>query len=67
MQARMDPMHNKLNQLKTVPLVYDECLARLELDGLSDMKPRNESESRRLNSVLDFFCDKLCMEKLFIF
>ncbi len=61
-----EPMQVKLNMLKAIPSLYDDCLARLELDGLSHLSPKDEREKRRLHCVLDFFCDKLCLEKLFI-
>ncbi|MBF0178469.1 MAG: hypothetical protein HQM03_00425 [Magnetococcales bacterium] len=63
MGAGTDTLQNKINMLQTVPIVYDEFLARLELDGLPQSDPMDETQKRRVNGVLDYFQDKIWLER----
>ncbi|MBF0126669.1 MAG: hypothetical protein HQM02_05600 [Magnetococcales bacterium] len=59
----MDALNLKLNRLQNTPMVYDEFLARLELDGLSQADPMDDTQTGRLQGVLDFFYDKMWLEQ----
>ena len=53
----------KLNMLKALPLVYEECMARLELDGLTDLTRLDDVQLRRFNRTMDFFYDRFSLER----
>ncbi|MBF0454549.1 MAG: hypothetical protein HQL72_06985 [Magnetococcales bacterium] len=54
----------QLALIRKFPLVYDELLARLELDGLSLHGPKDSVQIKRFNRVLAFFVYRLSLESL---
>ncbi|MBF0294549.1 MAG: hypothetical protein HQL96_05115 [Magnetococcales bacterium] len=67
MGAGTDTLKNKINMLQTEPMVYDEFLARLELDGLPQSDPMDETQKRLVHGVLDYFYDKIWLERRSLF
>lgn len=67
MRSSKEPSSRKLDLIKRVPLLYDEFLARLELDGLSESGHKDPVQVMRFNQVLDFFVYRLSLESLEIY